>query len=224
MEKQVDIALVRRTVSTEQILVHYGLLDMLTRRGDNLVGPCPMHQGTNKTQFHVSLSKNAFRCFGDCGADPRLHKGGGNSISFVIKMEDIEEPDDPDQHKAARTAALLIADWFGIGTQQTPWKPAQTSPAAPVQPQAVSPAEDATPTVPQAQESVVNTPLKFALKDLDGGHPYLKERDFFPESLSEKVILWLRDAAPSGGSWRSSSTSRWLRARPQSLYSAAASD
>src|SRR5262245_36433105 len=85
MAQRVDIASVRRSVSIEQILEYYGVLDTLTRKGDSLVGPCPMHHGTNKTQFHVSLSKNAFRCFGDCGADSRLHNGGGNQISFVIK-------------------------------------------------------------------------------------------------------------------------------------------
>src|SRR5881397_3778567 len=142
MAQRVDIALVRRSISIEQILEHYGLLDTLTRNGDSLVGPCPLHHGSNKTQFHVSLGKNAFRCFGDCGADPRLHNGGGNAISFVIKMEDIEEPDDPDQHKAARTAALLLADWFGIGTQQKTWKPARASKAAPVQPVAAAPTDD----------------------------------------------------------------------------------
>src|SRR5215471_14905975 len=127
MAKRVDIALVRRSVSIEQILAHYGLLESLTGKGDSLVGPCLMHQGKNKTQFHVSLSKNAFRCFGDCGSDSRLHNGGGNHINFVIVMEGIEEPDDPEQHKAARKAALLMAEWFGIGTQQATWKPPRAS-------------------------------------------------------------------------------------------------
>src|SRR5438445_9517461 len=133
MAKQINSALVRHSVSIEQILAHYGLLDTLSRKGDNLVGPCPLHHGTNKTQFHVSLTKNAFRCFGDCGADPRLHNGGGNALNFVIKMEDIEEQDDPHQHKAARTASLLLADWFSIGSSATPWTPARTPQATPVQ-------------------------------------------------------------------------------------------
>jgi DNA primase len=184
MVKQVNIALVRKSVSIEQILAHYDLLDTLTRKGDNLIGPCPLHNGTNKTQFHVSLSKNAFRCFGDCGADPRLHNGGGNAISFVIKMEDIEEPDDPEQHKAARTAALLLADWFGIGAQTKPWKPTHTSQTTPVQPLTIPPAEAVPPAETTVQEPLVNAPLKFALKDLDADHPYLKERGFTPETIA----------------------------------------
>src|SRR4030095_1762603 len=135
MAQRVDIALVRNSVNIEQILAHYGLLETLIRKGDSLVGPCPMHQGKNKTQFSVSTSKNAFRCFGDCTSDSRLHNGGGNHISFVIVMEGIEEPDDPEQHKAARKAALLMSDWFGIGAQKTThWKPAQTAQTAQMRP------------------------------------------------------------------------------------------
>src|SRR5215475_3477793 len=44
-----------------------------------------------------------------------------------------------------------------------------------------------------------------------------------PQSLSEKVTLWLRAASPSGGSWQFRSTSRSSPARLQSLYAAAAS-
>src|SRR5678816_4628459 len=87
MAQRVDIALVRSSVNIEQILAHYGLLETLTRKGDSLVGPSPMHQGKNKTQFSVSIPKNAFRCFGDCVGDSRLHNGGGNHLNFVIVME-----------------------------------------------------------------------------------------------------------------------------------------
>jgi DNA primase len=80
MVQWVDIRKVRESVSIEQILEYYGLEDNLIRKGDQLIGPCPIHKGTNKSQFHVSLSKNAFRCFGDCSSDPRLHSGGGKAL------------------------------------------------------------------------------------------------------------------------------------------------
>lgn len=184
MAQRVDIALVRRSVSIEQILAHYGLLEWLTRKGDSLIGACPIHHGTNKTQFHVSLSKNAFRCFGDCGSDPRLHNGGGNMISFVIAMEDIEEPDDPDQHQAARTAALRIADWFGIGTSQKSSHPARSAQTAPTQPPPARLATEMQPTEQHADEPLVNVPLKFTLRDLDPDHQYLKDRGFTPETIA----------------------------------------
>jgi DNA primase len=183
MAQRVDIALVRNSVSIEQILAHYGLLENLTRKGDSLIGPCPMHQGKNKTQFHASISKNAFRCFGDCGSDSRLHNGGGNIINFVIVMEGIEEPDDPQQGKAARKAALLMTEWFGIGSPRTPWKPPQAPQAATVKPPTAPPTRDEPPAQQSVQEPLANEPLKFTLQDLDANHQYLKDRGFSSETL-----------------------------------------
>jgi DNA primase len=181
MAQQVDIALVRNSVTIEQILAHYGLLETLIRKGDSLVGPCPIHGGKNKTQFSVSIPKNAFRCFGDCSSHARLHNGGGNHISFVIVMEGIEEPDDPDQHKAARKAALLMAEWFDINSKPVKWKPPQSSQTAPVRPPTVSTTE--APAEPDEKETLLNKPLPFTLQDLDPTHPYLKDRNFNQETL-----------------------------------------
>src|SRR5947209_14862020 len=119
MATWVDIKKVRESVSMEQLLEYYRLVEQLTRKGDQLIGACPMHKGTNKSQFHVSLTKNAFHCFGDCKSNASLHNGGGNLIDFVRVMEGIEEPDDSDQHKAARKAALLIQEWFGLTSPRT---------------------------------------------------------------------------------------------------------
>src|SRR5256885_5809984 len=49
----VDMKMVRVSVSIEQILTYYGLTDKLTRKGDQLIGSCPIHKGINKSQFHV---------------------------------------------------------------------------------------------------------------------------------------------------------------------------
>jgi DNA primase len=184
MAQRVDIALVRKSVSIEQILTHYGFLETLTRKGDSLVGPCPMHQGKNKTQFSASISKNIFRCFGDCVGDSRLHNGGGNHLNFVIVMEGIEEPDDHDQHKAARKAALLMAEWFDIGSQHTTWKPPPSRQTAAVKPLTVPPTIDVPLVQPTAQEPLVNQPLPFTLRDLDANHPYLTARGFSPETAA----------------------------------------
>ena len=95
--KWVDFKQVKDTVSMEMLLDHYGLIDKFKRKGDNLVGSCPIHKGSNKSQFHVSLQKNNFHCFGDCHS-------GGNILDFVAGMEDVD----------IRAAALLIQDWFNI--------------------------------------------------------------------------------------------------------------
>jgi DNA primase len=165
----------------EQLLTHYGLLETLKRKGDNLTGPCPMHHGKNQTQFHVSLRKNNFHCFGDCKSDPTLHDGGGNLLDFVRKMEEIEEPEDPQSHKATRTAALLVQKWFNIASTAAKAKAdASTAPAAPHQ--GVQEAKVKQPT--EAEDVPANPLLTFAFQRLDPEHPYLAERGFTEATIA----------------------------------------
>ena len=80
--KLVDFRAVREAVSMEQVLSHYGLLEQMKRSGDSLSGCCPIHKGTNPTQFRVSVSKNLWNCFTQC-------KRGGNVIDLkdaLVKM------------------------------------------------------------------------------------------------------------------------------------------
>ncbi len=181
-QQWVDIKRVRESVSIEQLLEYYGLMDQLTRKGDQLIGPCPIHKGSNKSQFHVSLGKNIFHCFGDCRSNPTLRNGGGNLIDMVRVMEGIEEPDDPEHTRAARKAALLIADWFGIDSQK-PQSTARTPKAAPVPSLAKPAAEQVPSAVPPTPEPLVNRPLPFAFKYLDQDHAYLQERGLTKEAI-----------------------------------------
>jgi DNA primase len=183
MAQWVDIKKVRESVSIEQILEYYGLEENLIRKGDQLIGPCPIHKGTNKSQFHVSLTKNIFHCFGDCRSDERLHNGGGNVIDIVRVMESIEEPGDPEHTQAARKAALLLADWFGIDTPKSQ-STARVLRAAPVQSVAPTIADDVPAAVPPTPEPKANTPLPFAFKYLDQNHTYLKERGVTKEAIN----------------------------------------
>ena len=93
----VDFRAVKAAVTMEQVLTHYELHDRFTRSGDSLSGPCPIHGGSNPTQFRVSTSKNVWNCFGDC-------QGGGNVLDFVCRMENI----------AVRDAANRLAEWFNL--------------------------------------------------------------------------------------------------------------
>ena len=93
MATWIDYKELKQHIRMDQVLAQYGVLENLKQKGDNLVGPCPIHKGTNATQFHVSLAKNNFNCFGDC-------HGGGNVIDFVAKMEGL----------ALRQAALKLQD------------------------------------------------------------------------------------------------------------------
>ena len=65
MTQWVSFAEVKQRVPMYAILQHYGLQDTLRPqgKGDELVGRCPFHEGKGKEPFHVSLFKNAFRCY-----------------------------------------------------------------------------------------------------------------------------------------------------------------
>lgn len=76
----------------------------LTRRGSNYVGLCPFH--SEKTpSFSVNGSKQIFHCFG-CGV-------GGNSISFVMKYENLTFTE----------AVKQLADKAGIKLSDVPDNP-----------------------------------------------------------------------------------------------------
>jgi DNA primase len=100
----VPFAEVKRAVSMEALLSRYELLDGLTRKGQNLAGPCPFCKGRSARQFQVNLAKNAWYCFG-C-------KEGGNVLDFVAKKEKL----------SLRVAALTLDRWFelGLGEQASP--------------------------------------------------------------------------------------------------------
>lgn len=92
-----------RSGSMLQVLEHYGLAESFKRSGNSLSGPCPLHNGQNRTQFRVSLEKNYWNCFGTC-------KGGGNVLDFVARKEGC----------SLREAALALCDWFQLPTQEKP--------------------------------------------------------------------------------------------------------
>jgi DNA primase len=81
----------------EKVLEHYGLLDRFKRSGDSLNGPCPIHKGSNPTQFRVSVSKNIWNCFSEC-------KHGGNVLDFIARME----------NASIHAAALKAIAWFSL--------------------------------------------------------------------------------------------------------------
>ena len=139
----------KQSVSMEQVLQRYGLLEKLRCSGDSLSGVCPVHRGHNPTQFRVNLSRNCWICFGDCHT-------GGSIIDFVARMERI----------GIREAGLLLQDWFNLQPGEGPHD--GNGKVIP------HPALNAKPSLPR---KLANAPLRFALGPLEGAHPYLKERD-----------------------------------------------
>ncbi len=105
MQEQANFAKLKESVSMEMLLGHYGLLDGLKRvKEDELVGFCPFHDET-KGSFHISLSKNAWHCFG-C-------KAHGNILDFVMAKENV----------GVREAGVMIQGWFLISPQNAPEAP-----------------------------------------------------------------------------------------------------
>jgi len=158
----VDFRTVKQTVSILQILDHYNLTSRFKRsqNGESLTGACPIHNGTNPTQFRVSIKKNCWNCFGDC-------KSGGNILDFVSRREDC----------TIREAAVRISEWFGLssGNQSS----SEHSEAA---------SENESPRRSNRErqrpaDNGTNRALGFALSNLDTEHPYLKERGLTADTV-----------------------------------------
>ncbi len=180
----VDFRAVKTAVTMEQVLSHYGLTDRFKRGKDSLSGPCPIHQGSNPTQFRVCISKNCWNCFSEC-------KCGGNVLDFVAKMENV----DP------MAAANRLVEWFNLDLQalnaERPSPPRreerslspdhdtqQTESGAAVA-EAKPPPFGIPPKRPETKpETGTNKPLGFHL-ELNPSHPYLTERGFSVETIAE---------------------------------------
>jgi CHC2 zinc finger len=95
----VDFKALKEAVTMQMVLDHYGIRN-LRKSGDELRGPCPLHNGSARSKnFSVNTSKNAFKCFAaDCGAR-------GNVLDFVAAME----------HCGVRDAAMKLDEWFKVG-------------------------------------------------------------------------------------------------------------
>jgi CHC2 zinc finger len=91
----------KRVVPLTMVLAHYGV--ELRKQGQQLVGSCPIHRGSNKRQFTVRPATSEWHCFGDC-------KRGGAMLEFVAAMENVEVIE----------AARLVARWFAIDTGSEP--------------------------------------------------------------------------------------------------------
>lgn len=111
----VDFKVVKEAVGMQMVLDHYGIKG-LTKSGDELRGPCPIHQGSKRSKdFTVNVRKNAFKCF-SAGCER------GNVLDFVAAMENC----------SVRDAALKLQDWFKIGESQSPSESEQQNTTAEV--------------------------------------------------------------------------------------------
>lgn len=151
MSNWVNFAEIRKRVSIEDVLLKYFRLENLTRDGNKLIGPCPVHNGDSPRAFHADLDKNVYHCFSKC-------QGGGNQLDLVAKKEDI----------SIRDAALKLQAFF-LGGVKPPAKAAAPAAetSAKVAPASSSPERD-------DEEAASNPPLDIKL-DLKPDHPHIIE-------------------------------------------------
>lgn len=95
-----DLRWLKQKVSIEQVLSHCGAIELLTRKGNRLVGPCPLHGGDNPRAFVVDLEKSCWYCFTRCAT-------GGDIVELVCRLGSFD----------VREAATYLASL--AGQQQT---------------------------------------------------------------------------------------------------------
>lgn len=78
MISELDFQSIKRRVTMESVLRHYGVELRLSGK-DQYRGCCPIHGGNGPDAFHVNLERNIFHCFA-CDA-------GGTVLDFVAAME-----------------------------------------------------------------------------------------------------------------------------------------
>jgi DNA primase len=146
-------------------------------------GCCPLHHGTDDSQFSVTLSKNLWRCFSESGCVP-----GGNQLDLVMRLEGC----------TLHEAAWRMDEWFSLGQEkQVPERTRSNRPSSPpperstparaerkTAPPPAEPVASAKPSEP-VEESGENKPLSFTLQNLDPAHPYLTERGLIQETIAE---------------------------------------
>ena len=101
MAKWISFQELRRQVSMEDILRHYGLMEKFRRSRDEVIGICPFHEETIGS-FHASIIKNIFHCFG-C-------QSKGDILDFVALTEGV----------GLRQAAFMIQEWFRVSSGDPP--------------------------------------------------------------------------------------------------------
>jgi DNA primase len=163
----VDFRAIRGRITMEQVLEHYGVLSTFKRSGNRLSGPCPIHGGSNPTQFRVELEKNIWNCFSEC-------KHGGNVLDFVAKKEGV----------SIHEAAIKACEWFGIPFNDIKRENQQRETEDKSPPQAEASVTPASKPATVREDSTPNPPLKFKLENLNRSHPYFVER-----GISEETVI-----------------------------------
>jgi DNA primase len=104
----INFAELKASVKIESLLVARGI--ELKKRGDKLVGPCPLHGGDNPNAFVVTPSKNLWYCFSQCST-------GGDVIELMRRLDGV----------GYAQAGLNLANWLNTHITHQPKKSQRSS-------------------------------------------------------------------------------------------------
>jgi DNA primase len=173
MSMWIDFRQLRQDIDLPRLLQHYKVQVRMNGVQGQGFCPLPTHQGQRKSpSFSVNFDRKCWQCFG-C-------KSKGNAIDLAVRMEGHS----PGDTRAVREVAeMLMRDFVPKGLHRNDRQPPVRK-EAPRQGEAqgrATPPRDARPV--GAKPVVVNPPLDFKLQNLDGKHPYLKERHIKPVTV-----------------------------------------
>lgn len=148
----------RESLNFRDVLESYGV--KVAYKGDQATAFCPLpgHEDKKSKSFSANVTKGIFQCFG-CQAQ-------GNVLEFCIRMEGL----DPEDSREFRQGAIKVQERF-TGKEFAPVTSVREEPL----PSNVAPKANV--------KRVVNAPLDFELKNVDGSHEYLKARKLSPETI-----------------------------------------
>jgi DNA primase len=180
----IDLGEFRAKLRFEQVLRYYGI--EINRKGDQHQSQCPLpeHGGRRDSPtFSANLERGIFHCFG-C-------KAKGNVLEFAVLMEKVSLTDG----RGLRDVAVKLRRELHMDS-------------ANAKPSAGKRAETRQSQNAKSPEVIVNQPLDFELKGLDGEHPYLKSKGLSRQTtdhfglgfcsrgaLKDRIAIPLCDAA-----------------------------
>jgi DNA primase len=107
----------KNKVPIERVLQAYDLYGRLKHRGDQVIGPCPLHGGDNPTAFRAHLVRGIWNCFTACG--------GGDIVDLICKIEKCSKASAAHvlQRLIAVAPAVMPSEKLHGTTIATPFRP-----------------------------------------------------------------------------------------------------
>lgn len=201
----IDFRAVRAAVSMEAVLNRYSVKVYRVNK-DHVRGKCPFPTHTSKESklsFVANTIKHVWSCKSVSCVAARQARTGGNVLDFVAVMEGC----------SIREAAEKLIEWFEIpatNAENIPGVQKGTAQRRGTEPVPAAEQTEPRETQPAEEESgAENRPLKFTLKGVDPGHPYLAKRGitretaeffgagFFPGkgTMQGRVVIPIHNAA-----------------------------